>query len=81
MAITAPRHDDALVARNTLDRGLEGLSVATRSTVLLHHLHGWSFEEIAKRMGINNAAARLRASRGLSALRTRLLGGHGDDDA
>lgn len=75
IATTEARHDDAFAARNALDHGLDGLSAGTRRAVLLHHVHGWSFEDIAKRMGINNAAARLRASRGLTVLRKRLGGG------
>ncbi len=73
------RQDEALIARDALDRALDGLSDGTRQAVLLHHVHGWSFEEISKRMGINNAAARLRASRGFNALRKRLRRGEGSN--
>jgi RNA polymerase sigma-70 factor (ECF subfamily) len=73
-AANEARHDDALVARSLLDRGLEALNSGMRKAVVLHHVDGWSFDEIARRMGINNAAARLRASRGLNVLRRRLRG-------
>ena len=43
-----------------------------RDAVLLHHVGGWSFREIARRFGIREAAAKLRSSRGVARLRDEL---------
>jgi DNA-directed RNA polymerase specialized sigma24 family protein len=64
--------DEAAIARDRLRRGLATLTPGTRRVVLMHHVQGWSFREIAARLGIKSAAARLRSSRGVNALRTRL---------
>ena len=44
-----------------------------RETLVLHHLRGLRFDEIAARLGISEGAARVRAHRAMQALR-RLLG-------
>jgi RNA polymerase sigma-70 factor, ECF subfamily len=62
-------HDDALIARVEVRRALDHLSPATRTSVLLHHLHGLSFEEISRRLGVRGPALRARASRGMARLR------------
>jgi RNA polymerase sigma-70 factor (ECF subfamily) len=72
--------DDAVIARDQLRQGLARLTPGTRRVVLMHHVHGWSFREIAEKLGINSAAAKLRASRGVNALRARLSGRHEDDE-
>ena len=72
--------DEAAMARDRLRRGLATLTPGTRRVVLLHHVQGWSFREIAARLGINSAAAKLRASRGVNALRTRLEDERDDDE-
>jgi RNA polymerase sigma-70 factor (ECF subfamily) len=43
-----------------------------RGALLLHHVGGWSFREIARRFGIREAAAKLRSSRGMARLRDEL---------
>ncbi len=43
-----------------------------RDALLLHHVGGWSFREIARRFGIREAAAKLRSSRGMARLRDEL---------
>ena len=40
--------------------------------VVLHHVGGLSFKEIAARLGIRAGAAKVRASRGIAALRDLL---------
>lgn len=67
-----PGHEEAVVARHSLRRALERLSPGTRQSVLLHHLHGLSFHEIARRLRIADPAARARASRGVAHLRALL---------
>ncbi len=69
---SAPAHDAAFIARDGLRRGLAGLTPRTRRAVLLHHVWGWSFEEVGARLGMRGAAAKLRASRGMAALREKL---------
>jgi len=43
-----------------------------RRAVLLHHVGGWSFREIAQKLGIRETAAKLRSSRGIGELRRAL---------
>jgi DNA-directed RNA polymerase specialized sigma24 family protein len=43
-----------------------------RGALLLHHVGGWSFREIARKLGIRETAAKLRSSRGMSQLRDAL---------
>jgi RNA polymerase sigma-70 factor (ECF subfamily) len=43
-----------------------------RDALLLHHVGGWSFREIAGRLGIRETAAKLRSSRGMARLREEL---------
>lgn len=43
-----------------------------RRALLMHHVGGWSFREIAHRLGIRESAAKLRSSRGLQQLRELL---------
>jgi RNA polymerase sigma-70 factor (ECF subfamily) len=58
--------------RRRLSRALGALSKERRDAVILHHMLGFSFSEIAARFGIRAGAARVRASRGMSALRSLL---------
>jgi len=80
IAAAGSGHDEAVIARERLQRGLSGLTPGTRRAVLLHHVQGWSFREVAQRLGINSAAAKLRASRGMHALRSRLDKTDGPDE-
>jgi RNA polymerase sigma-70 factor, ECF subfamily len=43
-----------------------------RGALLLHHIGGWSFREIARKFGIRESAAKLRSSRGMGQLREAL---------
>lgn len=43
-----------------------------RQALLLHHVGGWTFREIGRKLGIREAAAKLRSSRGMSQLRQAL---------
>ena len=68
-----------------LQEALRSLPATRRAAWLLHHQHGWSFQEIATRFSIGVDAAKLRSSRAMCALR-RLLGARpesatgGDDE-
>jgi RNA polymerase sigma-70 factor, ECF subfamily len=65
--MTAP--DVAAVSAHELARALDALPRDRREAVVLHHLWGFRFDEIATRLGIQEGAARLRAHRGIKALR------------
>lgn len=77
----APDVDAAIIAREQVRHGLAGLTPGTRQAVVLHHVQGWSFREIGTRLGIRSGAAKLRASRGVNALRARLEPGKGDQQS
>ncbi|MFZ5439513.1 MAG: RNA polymerase sigma factor [Myxococcota bacterium] len=61
------------LARKKIEQAFAELPAPQREAVLLHKLHGWSFEQIAQRFGITSTAARIRAHRGYERLR-ELLG-------
>lgn len=65
---------EARVTPHELARALSDLGPDRRDPVLLHHVWGFSFEEIGARLGIRSGTARVRASRGLRALRDLLRG-------
>ena len=64
--------EDAFADRDRLQRALGRLTPEGREAVWLHHVMGFRFSEIAKRLGIRAGAAKVRASRGISALRSLL---------
>lgn len=64
--------EDAVIERDRLRRALDDLPKGRRDAVLLHHVDGHSFKEIAAKLGIGAGAAKVRASRGMATLR-RLL--------
>jgi DNA-directed RNA polymerase specialized sigma24 family protein len=51
---------------------LAALPVSHRRPVVWHHVLGLSFRDIAMRLSIRETAAKLRSSRGIAELRTRL---------
>jgi len=55
-----------------LGRALDRLPPERREAWLLHHVHGWSFREIAARTRVGINAAKLRSSRAMRALRAAL---------
>jgi RNA polymerase sigma-70 factor, ECF subfamily len=65
--------------RRGLERALAGLPVDARRPFLLHHLCGFSFAEIAARLGIQPGAAKVRSSRARLRLRALLSGGADGD--
>lgn len=73
--------DRAVIARDRVNRGLSALTPGSRLAVWMHHVQGWSFDEIGKRFGIRGSAAKLRAARGMSTLRKRLSDERKGDDA
>jgi RNA polymerase sigma factor (sigma-70 family) len=55
-----------------VEEALRSLPSTRREVWVLHHMQGWSFEEIAARLGIGVNAAKLRSSRAMRALRGAL---------
>lgn len=71
-----PEVDD-LGDRDAVRKALATLPEDRREALLLHHVWGLSFREVAAVQGISEAAAKLRAHRGVVALRERLRTGGG----
>jgi RNA polymerase sigma-70 factor, ECF subfamily len=66
----APRDEVRVIAeRDEVRRAVGALPPDQRRALLMHHVHGWSFAEIAARLGIRVNAAKTRAFRGMRALR------------
>lgn len=59
-------------ARRQIVAALEALPAPQREAVLLHKIHGLSFEQIASTLGTTALAVRLRAHRGYERLRAAL---------
>jgi DNA-directed RNA polymerase specialized sigma24 family protein len=51
---------------------LQRVTPERRDALLLHHVGGWSFRDIGRRLGIRETAAKLRSSRGMQQLRDML---------
>jgi RNA polymerase sigma-70 factor (ECF subfamily) len=62
----------AMVARDAVRRALDRVPADQREALLLHHVQGWSFAEIAARLGIRVNAAKTRAFRGLKKMKGHL---------
>src|SRR5437764_3547260 len=63
---------DRLGSHDDIRRCIADLAPDQAEALLLHHEWGFSFEEIAGMLGISAAAARARASRGMTDLRMAL---------
>jgi RNA polymerase sigma-70 factor, ECF subfamily len=70
-ALAAPVGAPA-IGRREIENALAGISPVKRDAWLLHHVHGFSFQEIARRLSIGAGAAKLRSSRAMKALRESL---------
>lgn len=68
-----PAMSDPL-ARAAIEKAFEQLPAQQREAVLLHKVHGLSFEQIAEALDITPTAARIRAHRGYEKLRELLEG-------
>ena len=69
-----------VVGTVAVQRALEQIPAGRRHAWILHHVHGFSFEEIGARLGIGAGAAKLRSSRAMRGLRALLAGDRGRDD-
>jgi RNA polymerase sigma-70 factor, ECF subfamily len=69
-----------VVGTVAVQRALEQIPAGRRHAWILHHVHGFSFEEIGARLGIGAGAAKLRSSRAMRGLRALLAGDRERDD-
>ena len=67
----------AIVDGDQVRRALRGVPADQRQALLLHHVEGWSFLEIAARLGIRVNAAKTRAFRGMKKMREHVKGSQG----
>jgi RNA polymerase sigma-70 factor (ECF subfamily) len=72
-------HDSigSIVDGDLVRRALREVPADQREALLLHHVEGWSFVEIAARLGIRVNAAKTRAFRGMRKMRDHLKGSQG----
>lgn len=70
-----PAEADALAERDLVQRALAALSPEQSEPLLLHHVWGFTFEEIAGMTGATSATVRARSSRAMAALRATLSAG------
>jgi RNA polymerase sigma-70 factor, ECF subfamily len=72
-------HDDlrALADADEVRRALRDVAPEQREALLMHHVQGWSFAEIAAQLGIRINAAKTRAFRGMRKMRNQLKGSQG----
>ena len=61
-----------IVDGDEVRRALKGVPADQREALLMHHVEGWSFVEIAARLGIRVNAAKTRAFRGMKKMREHL---------
>src|SRR3954469_19538325 len=62
----------SIVDGDEVRRALREVPADQREALLMHHVEGWSFMEIAERLGIRVNAAKTRAFRGVKKMRERL---------
>jgi len=70
--LPVPPDIERLADRDALRRALAAILPDRREALLLHHVWGFSFAEIGGLLGIRSDAAKLRSSRGMADLRSRL---------
>ena len=61
-----------MVEGDEVRRALREVPPDQRQALLMHHVEGWSFVEIAARLGIRVNAAKTRAFRGMKKMREYL---------
>jgi RNA polymerase sigma-70 factor (ECF subfamily) len=67
--VPVPAEMEALATTDAVRRAMAALSVEQSEPLVLHHVWGFAFGEIAGMLGISPAAARARSSRGMAELR------------
>lgn len=67
--ISVPSGLDQWVTGDAVRRAIATLDAESTEPLLLHHVWGFSFEEIGGMLGLSSAAARARSSRAIAVLR------------
>jgi RNA polymerase sigma-70 factor (ECF subfamily) len=67
--LPVPSEIEGLIVRDTLASMLARLCPEGREAIVLHHIHGHTFREVAHMVKVTEAGARIRSSRALNALR------------
>ncbi len=67
--LPVPAEMEGLVREDELRRALAQVDPDRAEALLLHHVWGFTFDEIGKMLGIRPGAARVRASRAMGVLR------------
>ncbi len=70
--LPVPAEMESWADRDALARALAALPADRREALVLHHIYGLSFREIARIVGTSEGGARIRASRAMTELRGRL---------
>lgn len=70
--VAATESPESRELQSLIDRALSGLSDDLRLPIILHYLEGQSQQEVAERLGINQATVSRRLKRGVQQLRRRL---------
>ena len=70
--VPVPAEVEHLYDRDTVERALAGLPADWREALALRHVYGLSFREIGGVVGVSEGGARIRACRGMAALRDAL---------
>ena len=70
--VPVPAEVERLADADAIRRCLAELPTDHAEALTLHHVWGFSFEEIAGMLGVSAVAARARASRGMAQLRSEL---------
>jgi RNA polymerase sigma-70 factor (ECF subfamily) len=73
--LPVPAEMEGWADRDALMRALAQLPADRREAIVLHHIYGLSFREIGRVVGVSEGGARIRASRGMSELREKLVPG------
>lgn len=71
-ASAVPANVDRIHARRSIESALRQVPADGRRAFLMHHLFGFSFKEIAEKLGIKPGAAKIRSSRAASFMRSLL---------
>jgi RNA polymerase sigma-70 factor (ECF subfamily) len=71
--VGVPAEMEGWATRDLIRRALGTLSREQAEPLLLHHVWGFSFDEIAGMLGVSSAAARARSSRAMAALRDQCV--------
>ncbi len=71
-AVAAAESPESRELQSLVDRALNGLSDDLRLPIILHYLQGQSQQQVAQRLGINQATVSRRLQRGVEQLRRRI---------